>query len=86
MGEAPSRLGLAVSRKVGKAVVRNRVRRRLKEIFRLHQAQFPGGGWDLVIVPRPVAAERDYATLRAELLRAVEKAATLPPPPGPVPN
>src|SRR5438445_13841681 len=48
------RLGLSVSRKVGKAVRRNRIRRRLREAFRLMQHDFPRG-YDLVIVVRPHA-------------------------------
>jgi ribonuclease P protein component len=46
------RLGLSVSRKVGTAVRRNRIRRLLREAFRLMQHDFPRG-YDLVIVVRP---------------------------------
>jgi ribonuclease P protein component len=45
------RLGLSVSRKVGPAVHRNRLRRLYREAFRLSRAEFPGG-LDLVLIPR----------------------------------
>ena len=47
-----SRLGLTVSRKVGKATVRNRWKRLIREAFRLNREQLPGG-LDLVVIPRP---------------------------------
>lgn len=57
-----SRFGFAVGRRVGKAVVRNRVKRRLREIVR---ALDPAGGWDVVIIARPAAATADFAALTA---------------------
>ncbi|GIU93252.1 MAG: hypothetical protein KatS3mg011_2158 [Acidimicrobiia bacterium] len=52
-----TRLGLVVSRKVGKATVRNRVRRRLRHAAR--QANLPEG-WDFVVVASPRAADAGY--------------------------
>lgn len=46
------RLGLRVSRKIGNAVTRNRVKRRIRELFRHHQNNFPLG-CDLIVVPYP---------------------------------
>ena len=55
-----SRLGLAVSRKVGKAVKRNRIKRRIRDIFRCRSRELPGSH-DLVIYPRKGILERDFA-------------------------
>ena len=67
-----NRLGITVSTKVGKAVVRNKVRRRLKEIYRLHESQLMPG-FDLVIVARVRASEASYAQLEADFRRLVNK-------------
>jgi ribonuclease P protein component len=66
------RLGLSVSNRVGSSVVRNRVRRRLKEIFRSSVADLP---WDLdlVISARPAAAEASFEELNQEFLRSIRK-------------
>ncbi len=61
-----SRLGVAVSRRVHRrAVVRNRIRRQIRESFRLHRATLPA--LDFVVLARPAAAELDRADLRAAL-------------------
>ncbi len=73
-----NRLGLTVGTKVGKAVVRNRIRRRLREIFRLHEGEFRQG-WDLVVVARSRAAEAAYGELEAQLLRAAGRLSLLKP-------
>ena len=79
-GLSLSRYGFSVSRRVGKAVVRNRVKRLLREILRQTPLQ---SGWDIIFIARPAAATADYASLeksvndllwRAQLLkRAYEK-------------
>ncbi len=66
------RLGLSVSKKVGTAVKRNRVRRRLKEIFRSSLAGLPGE-LDLVISARPAAAEASFEELSEEFLWGMRK-------------
>ena len=46
-----NRIGITVSKKLGHAVVRNRVRRRLREVYRLNEEKFLPG-WDIVVVAR----------------------------------
>jgi ribonuclease P protein component len=67
------RVGLVTSKRVGGAVVRNRVRRRLREIVRRHQNEVRKGVW-LVLVTRPAAAQADSAALEAEWLRLGKRA------------
>jgi ribonuclease P protein component len=66
------RLGLSVSRKVGNAVTRNAVRRRLREVFYSTLAEVPGS-WDLVVSARPAAAEASLQDLREEFARSLRK-------------
>jgi len=71
------RLGMAVSRKVSpEAVVRNRIKRQIRESFRLHRARLPAA--DLVVVARPAAAGLGGAALRAELALLWSRAEALP--------
>jgi ribonuclease P protein component len=63
---APARLGLTVSRRVGGSVVRNRVKRRVREWFRTHHETLPKGK-DCVVVARPAAASATSAELAREL-------------------
>ena len=63
-----TRLGITASARLGNAVLRNRVKRRLREAFRLNRELVPGG-WDIVVNPREAAARVPFATLVKELLR-----------------
>lgn len=68
-----SRLGLTISRKVGDAVRRNRVRRRIRESFRLHlQLAIGEPHVDLLVRPLPGAAPVSQAQLQAEVLEALD--------------
>lgn len=67
-----NRLGLTVGVKVGKAVRRNKVRRRIREAYRIHEEGF-SSGWDVVVVARARAAYASYAALERELLRLLDK-------------
>lgn len=66
------RLGLSVSKKVGNAVVRNGLRRRLREVFRSSSVEAKGS-LDLVVSARPVAAHASFDALREEFVRALGK-------------
>lgn len=78
-----TRYGFSVSKRVGKAVTRNRVKRLLREILRITPLR---PGWDIVFIARPAVAAADYASLkksvegllaRARLLEAGEKGGLL---------
>ncbi len=71
--QAFSRLGLTVSRKVGNAVVRNKVKRRLREIFRRNKQHFPVG-YDFVMIARPGTVELSFEELHQQALKAAHKA------------
>jgi ribonuclease P protein component len=66
------RLGLSVSRRVGNAVTRNVVRRRLREVFHASFDEVPGN-WDLVVSARPEASEAGLDELSWEFARALRK-------------
>lgn len=67
------RLGVVVSRKVGNAVVRNRVKRYMRESFRLHQTELPQA-LELVLVARPSSARKPFAEVERDLLAALKQA------------
>jgi ribonuclease P protein component len=73
---APVRAGIITSRQIGPAVVRNRIRRRLREIVRRHQHQVAAGTW-MVIIARPSAASTSYQGLEEEWLRLAKRASIL---------
>ncbi len=67
-----SRLGLTVSTKLGKAVVRNRMRRRLREVYRLHEEKLLPG-FDIVVVARSAAVDADFSKLQSAFRHAADK-------------
>ena len=71
-----NRIGLTVSKKLGGAVVRNRVRRRLREIYRLNEERF-APGWDIVVVARSRCVNADFGKLTQAFLSLAEKAGIL---------
>lgn len=74
--ETAFRVGFVTSRRVGGAVLRNRVRRRLREIVRRDQHGLRKGIW-LVVIARPGAAEAEFATLKKEWGRLARRAEVL---------
>lgn len=77
--DAPARLGLAVSRKVDpRAVVRNRIKRLLRDAFRHLRARVAAGSF--VVVARPGASKATATELRAAFERALQRSGALPRP------
>ena len=71
--DAPARVGFTVSKKVGNAVERNRVRRRLREVVRL-SAALPGqAGHDYVLIGRRAALEIPFERIAAEFAGALKR-------------
>jgi len=60
-----ARLGIAATRKLGDAVVRNRAKRLVRVVFRRNK---PTGGLDIVVIPRREMIEADYAHVEADFL------------------
>jgi len=69
--EAAARFGFTVTKRIGGAVLRNRVRRRLKEALRLLEHLSARGGHDYVLVAREAARTQAFPTLQEELTRAI---------------
>jgi ribonuclease P protein component len=76
--EKSFRAGFVTPKHIGSAVVRNRVRRRLRDIVRTAQPRLGAGLW-LVVVARPYAANASYDQLKDEWLRLAERASILAP-------
>ena len=69
---ALSRFGFSIKKALGGAVVRNRIRRRLREIVRCHRQEIPAG-WDIVIHPKSSVAKAPFPALAEDLLRSLKK-------------
>lgn len=69
-----SRIGISISKKVGKAHERNRIRRCIKEAYRLNIDDKVLGGYDLVFIARINAADKDYRELEKSLKYICKKA------------
>jgi ribonuclease P protein component len=71
-GLGHSRFGWSIKKALGGAVRRNRIRRRLREIVRLHRQEI-SPGWDIVIHPRSSAATADFPALAGELWKLLPR-------------
>jgi ribonuclease P protein component len=69
------RLGITITKKVGNAVVRNRMRRRFRELARELLAEHGKAGADHILIGRDGGIERDFSALRAEMVKALNKLA-----------
>ncbi len=67
-----NRVGFTTGTKLGKAVVRNRIRRRLREVYRTNEEKFRVG-YDIVVVARVRAGHTRYRELERQFLHAAEK-------------
>jgi ribonuclease P protein component len=73
-GLGTSRYGFAVTKRVGKAVQRNRVKRLLREVMRLQSLK---RGWDIVIIARSLAVNADYRELERVITKLLARAQLL---------
>lgn len=67
------RLGITITKKVGNAVVRNRMRRRFRELARELLPEFGKAGADHILIGRDGGIEREFSLLRAEMRKALGK-------------
>lgn len=70
------KLGIAVSRKIGKAVVRNRLKRYVREIYRTHRTLLAENA-HIVLVARPAAADLDYAACEEAIRKLLREGGLL---------
>lgn len=66
-----SRFGFSIKKELGGAVVRNRIRRRVREIVRIRRQEI-SAGWDIVIHPKSKVAKAPFAEIAAELVRMLK--------------
>ena len=71
-----NRVGITVGKKLGKAHIRNRVRRRIREVYRLNEEKFQPG-WDIVVVARTKAIDAPFDQLVKGYLNLARKAGIL---------
>lgn len=75
---AMNRVGITVGKKLGHAVVRNRVRRRMREVYRLNEFRLTSG-WDIVLVMRSRAIDAKFSELDSGFLKLAAQSGILKP-------
>jgi ribonuclease P protein component len=79
-GQSTTRIGIITTKRIGNAVCRNQVRRRIREIFRLNQHRIRRGFW-LITIARASSVKATFGELERDWLRLVERASILAPTP-----
>ena len=79
IGDETMRIGITVTKKVGNAVVRNRIKRRFRALAREILPQHGWPGADHVLIGREAALTADWSTLREQLAKALAKSRTVAP-------
>ncbi|SHI11150.1 ribonuclease P protein component [Clostridium collagenovorans DSM 3089] len=72
-GKNINRIGMSVSKKVGKSVVRNRVRRLIRESYRLNSLDLQNG-YDIIVLARNSSKDCNYSTIEKSLMELFKKA------------
>ena len=68
-----SRIGISVSKKVGKAIIRNKVRRRIKEAYRLNIDEKIKNGYDIIFIARVAIKDADYVDIEKSMKHLIRK-------------
>ncbi len=84
--DAPPRVGFTCTKKIGNAVLRNRVRRRLREAARLTLGENGHAGFDYVLIGRAGTANRTFEALQKDIISALQRIHAPRPIPRPIPR
>jgi ribonuclease P protein component len=71
--DRPPRVGFTVTKKLGNAVTRNRIKRRLREAARLSLTSIARPGYDYVLIGRSITAKRRFADLQEDIVAALKR-------------
>jgi ribonuclease P protein component len=77
-GRGRDRLGIIASKRLGGAVVRNRAKRRVRDVFRRNQVHAPADALDLVVIPKHELLSAAMPAIEADFVAAVRRIRRLP--------